>query len=72
MASAYYVSCKDLGVNCDFETHGGDLHEVIELCADHGRKEHGLRGFGPELYTKIRSAVHAVEKAAATDNPGQL
>ncbi|HLF77053.1 MAG TPA: DUF1059 domain-containing protein [Dehalococcoidia bacterium] len=66
MATVYYLNCGDLGIECDFKTRGEDVEDVIEKCADHGRSEHGIRSFGPELYAKMRANLHVIDEAAST------
>jgi len=61
MATTYFISCRDAGVDCDFETQGASLEGVMQLCADHGIAEHGMKGFGPELYSKMRRCVRTVD-----------
>lgn len=61
MAKVYLISCRDAGVDCDFQARGSSMEEVIQLCADHGAQEHNMKGFGPELYTKMRGCVKIVE-----------
>ena len=53
--------CRDADVDCEFETRGASLDEVMQLRADHGAAEHGMKGFGPELYAKMRRCVKTIE-----------
>ena len=62
MAKVYFISCRDAGVDCNFQARGSSLEEVLQLCAEHGIKEHNMMGFGPELYTKLRRCVKTVEE----------
>ena len=62
MAKVYLISCRDAGVDCDFQARGPSLEEVMQLCADHGAQEHNMKGFGPELYMKMRSCVKTLEE----------
>ena len=62
MAKMYLISCRDAGVDCDFQARGSSLEEVMEICAEHGIREHGMKGFGPELYSKMRRCVHVLEE----------
>jgi predicted small metal-binding protein len=64
MAKGYQISCSDLGVECDFSTQAPTIEEVIELCSDHGRIEHGMKSFGPEVYAKMRACLKEVEEPA--------
>jgi predicted small metal-binding protein len=61
MAKVYRISCRDVGVDCDFQAQGSSLDEILQLCADHGIREHNMKGFGPELYVKMRNHVQILE-----------
>jgi predicted small metal-binding protein len=65
MAKVYLISCRDAGVDCDFQARGSSLEEVMQLCAEHGAQAHSMKGFGPELYTKMRSCVKTLEEGAS-------
>jgi len=65
MAKLYRITCRDAGVDCDFQAEGASLDEVMQLCADHGIREHNMKGFGPELYAKMRNCVRVVEDGTA-------
>ena len=62
MAKVYSISCRDVGVDCDFQARGTTMEEVMQRCADHGMKEHNMMGFGPELYSKMQRAVKTLEE----------
>jgi predicted small metal-binding protein len=61
MAKLYRISCRDAGVDCDFQAEGSSLDEIMQICAEHGIREHHMKGFGPELYVKMRGCVQMVE-----------
>ena len=65
MAKVYVISCRDAGVDCDFEARGSSMDEVMQLCADHGIREHNMKAFGPELYLKMRRCVRVLEEGTA-------
>jgi len=65
MAAEYVINCRDAGVDCDFEARAATLDEVLQLCADHGIREHNMKGFGPELYTKMQRCVRVVESGTS-------
>ena len=65
MAKVYSISCCDAGVDCNFQARGSSLEEVMQLCADHGAQEHNMKGFGPDLYRKMRSCVKILEEGTA-------
>ncbi len=62
MAKVYVISCRDAGVECDFEARGATLDEVMQQCADHGIQEHNMKGFGPDLYLKMRRCVKVIDE----------
>jgi len=65
MAKVYVLSCRSAGVDCDFEARGETMEEVIQQCADHGIQEHNMKGFGPELYLKMKQCVEVLEVDAS-------
>ncbi len=64
MAKVYVISCRKAGVDCDFEARASTLDEVMQLCADHGTQEHNMKGFGPDLYLKMKKCVEILEENA--------
>ena len=65
MAKVYLISCRDAGVDCDFQARGSSMDEVMQLCAEHGIREHNMKGFGPELYAKMRRCVQVLEEGTS-------
>ena len=51
------LSCRDVGVDCDFKARGNTVDEVVRKAAEHGRKEHGMKEIPEELKEKIKKAV---------------
>ena len=51
------VTCRDIGVDCDFVARGETEQDVLEQCAEHGRKEHGMNELPPDLAEKARGAM---------------
>ncbi len=64
MARVYVISCRNAGVDCDFEARASTLDEVMQLCADHGAREHNMKGFGPDLYLRMKKCVQILEENA--------
>jgi predicted small metal-binding protein len=62
MAKVYFISCRDVGVDCDFEARAATLDELMELCADHGASAHDMKGFGTELYLKMKHCIQILEE----------
>ncbi len=65
MATVYLISCREAGVDCDFQARGSSLDEAMQLCAEHATREHNMKGFGPELYVKMRRCVQVVEETTS-------
>ena len=65
MAKVFTISCRDAGVDCDFEAQASSMEELMQICADHGAQEHNMKGFGPELFRKMRDCVKTREEGAA-------
>jgi predicted small metal-binding protein len=57
------VSCRDVGVDCDFVARGMTEQEVLQQCAEHGRMAHGMEEIPPELAARVRAAIQ--EEASA-------
>jgi len=68
MGKVYRISCRDAGVDCDFQAQGTSLDELMQVCAEHGIREHNMKGFGPELYLKMRNCVQILDDGAAGSN----
>ena len=66
MSTVYVISCRDAGVECDFEARGSSIDEVLELCADHAIQAHNMKAFGPELYVKMRRCVRVLGEGTSS------
>ena len=51
------LSCRDVGVECDFEVHGKDEAEILRKAAEHAKGCHKGVQLTPELQAKIRAAI---------------
>lgn len=51
------VSCRDIGMDCDFKAVGATVDEVLEKCAAHGKKDHGMQTIPPDVTQKIKAAI---------------
>ena len=54
---AKVVTCRDVGVDCDFVARGETEQDVLEQCAEHGRKEHGMNELPEDLAEEVRGAM---------------
>ena len=60
--SKYYIDCRDVGLeDCTFSTEADTIEQVVEQLADHARTHRNLRGFGQELYSKMRQHIRRRE-----------
>jgi predicted small metal-binding protein len=59
------ISCRDVGVDCDFVARGQTEQEILEQCAEHARTVHGMNELSPELAQKLRSGIREEEEKAA-------
>jgi predicted small metal-binding protein len=51
------VSCREVGVDCDFVAKGETEQEVLQQCAEHAHKEHGMTELPADLAEKVRGAI---------------
>jgi predicted small metal-binding protein len=55
------LTCRDVGVDCDFVACGDTVEETIAACAEHAETNHGMMSFPPELWIQMRSRVRTIE-----------
>jgi predicted small metal-binding protein len=55
------ISCRDVGVDCDFVARGQTEQEILQQCAEHARSAHGMNELSPELAQKLRSGIREEE-----------
>jgi hypothetical protein len=61
LASTAFISIYPIAT----QARSSSLEEVLQLCADRGVQEHNMKGFGCELYMKMRSCVKNLEEGAS-------
>ena len=66
MVRVYFLSCRSAGVDCDFEARAENLDELMQLCAEHGARAHNMKGFGTDLYLKMKRCVQILEEPDST------
>jgi predicted small metal-binding protein len=54
------ISCRDVGVDCDFQATGETVENVMEQCASHAKSAHGMYEIPPELAATVQSAIRDV------------
>ena len=63
---AKIVSCREVGVDCDFEARGESEQEILEKCAEHAKSAHGMDEISPELAAKVRAAIREEDSQRAS------
>jgi len=51
------ISCKDVGMNCDFTAKADTMEELLQAAAAHAKEAHGLDSIPPELMPMVHAAV---------------
>ena len=54
------ISCRDVGVDCDFQVQAETMEELLQKCAEHGKAAHGMNEIPADLATKVMAAVREV------------
>jgi predicted small metal-binding protein len=54
---AKVVTCRDIGVDCDFVAKGETEQEILQQCAEHARKAHGMTELPADLAVKVSGAI---------------
>ena len=54
------ISCRDVGVDCDFQATAPTVEELLGKCAAHAKSAHGIDEIPPELAAKVQSAIRDV------------
>ena len=55
---AKVISCRDVGVECDFVARGETVSEVMQACATHAKEAHGMNEITPDVVAKVQAAIH--------------
>ncbi|HAR42546.1 MAG TPA: hypothetical protein DCS07_07935 [Bdellovibrionales bacterium] len=60
-----YVTCRNLGKECDFVAEGSSESDVVNSLVDHGIKAHGMKeeDFTPEFRQQVESKIRDREEA---------
>ena len=54
------ISCKDAGVDCNWQGRAETENELIQKVADHAKKVHGIAQLPQEMLTKVKSIIKTV------------
>lgn len=52
------LSCKDVGVDCDYQARGKTVNEVLKKATEHARKDHNIKKVTKEYLDSWRTKVH--------------
>ncbi len=59
------LTCRDVGVDCDFVARGATEEEVMAKARAHAVSDHGFSDIPPELVDKAKAAIRDEEAASA-------
>jgi predicted small metal-binding protein len=62
---AKVLTCRDVGVDCDFVARGATVDEVLQQAREHATKDHGFADIPPELVEQVKAAIKDEEAASA-------
>ncbi len=54
------LSCKDVGVDCDYQARGRTVNEVLKKAAAHAKKDHNIKKVGKDYLDSWRTKIHDV------------
>lgn len=51
------LTCREVGMDCDFVAHGNSEEEIMAKAAAHAREDHGFQDIPPEVVDKVKAAI---------------
>ncbi len=51
------VSCKDVGVDCDFKAEAQTEEELLKKIAQHAKEAHNMSSIDAATLAKVKSAI---------------
>ncbi len=54
---AKVISCKDVGVDCDFEVRAETTDELMKKLSEHAEKDHGMKDIPAEVVSRVKAAI---------------
>jgi predicted small metal-binding protein len=54
------ISCRDVGMDCDFQATGESVEDVMAQCAVHAKEAHGMDEITPEVAAAVQAAMKEV------------
>jgi predicted small metal-binding protein len=55
------LSCRDVGVDCDFVACGKSEEEIFQKATEHAKRDHNLSEIPEDLREKARLAIRDVK-----------
>jgi len=57
------VSCKDIGVDCDFTAKAEDEPELMKILEKHAREKHKMKEISADMKKKVKAHIKNVVRA---------
>jgi len=54
------ISCRDVGVDCDFTAKADTVDELMQVTAKHAKEAHGFDSIPAELMPVVQAAIRDV------------
>jgi len=51
------ISCRDVGVDCDFKASAATAEELMQKTAQHAKEAHGMKAIPPELAARVQAVI---------------
>ncbi|HKF46546.1 MAG TPA: DUF1059 domain-containing protein [Terracidiphilus sp.] len=55
---AKVLTCREVGMDCDFVARGNSEEEILAQAAVHAKKDHGFEAIPAEVLEKVKAAIH--------------
>lgn len=52
------LSCKDVGMDCDYQARGKTANEVLKKAAAHAKKDHNIKKVTKDYLDSWRTKIH--------------
>ncbi len=53
----YTFKCRDMGMDCDFETTGKSVDEIMPRIVEHAKTAHNITTIDDAMKQKVNSAI---------------
>jgi predicted small metal-binding protein len=54
------ISCRDVGVDCDYEAQADSEAELMDLLERHAQTAHGMDEIPPEVVSEVKSKMQDI------------